>query len=246
MHSPQGISDLAKTIDRGAQAVHDITLVDAAQSGNSVAFVQLCERHSQRLLQTLRRITKNREDAEDALQDALMRAYRNLDRFESRSAFSTRLTAIAINSGLMTLRSRRSGGVSLDEVADFIDGATPSTAPGHDGTPESHFEQRERELFVNNAVRNLPPVLRSAMELRVSQDLSIQEIARHLAISESAVKSRLARAKGRMRSSLRGMERSFRQPSKPCASPGRNVVKRSRNPGLQTATWGETRQGVLL
>ena len=82
-------------------------LVAAAKYGESVAFDVLCERLTPRILRSLLRITKNREDAEDALQDSLLSAFIHIAEFDGRSAFSTWLTRIAINSALMILRKKR-------------------------------------------------------------------------------------------------------------------------------------------
>ena len=220
------VSEEIATIDQNLASAADTALVAAAQSGDSLAFVELCRRHSQRLLRRLYGITKNRHDAEDALQDALMSAFRNLDRFENRSAFSSWLTAIATNSALMTLRKRRGAGDPFDEGVDYL--------YSRNASPESYCEQRERDRLINRAIRRLPPMFRSVMELRVSQELSIQEIAHNLAISESAVKSRLARARKRMRASLRRMElkrtadlallRPGTRPPAPRSSPKRGLT----------------------
>jgi len=192
--------------DCGVIARPDSDLVYDAQCGDSFAFVELCRRHSGRLLWRLHRITRNRQDAEDALQDTLLSAYRNLNRFENRSAFSSWLTAIAINYGLMTLRRRRPVlAVSLDEAVDF----SPSVdlPGGRHGSvnPERQYEGRERQLLVDRAIRCLPRDLRVVMELRVVHDRSIEEIAQNLDISHSAVKSRLGRGRARMRNSLADM-----------------------------------------
>ena len=82
-------------------------LVQAAKSGQSSAFATLCQRHAPQLLRATHRITRNREDSEDAVQDALLRAFVHLGDFDGRSSFATWLTRIAINSALMSLRKKR-------------------------------------------------------------------------------------------------------------------------------------------
>ena len=94
-------------IEDGPMEMSDEVLVSTAKSGDANAFVELSKRHSNRLLQTTYRITKNRQDAEDALQDSLLKAFSHLKDFQERSSFSTWLTRIAINSALMILRKKR-------------------------------------------------------------------------------------------------------------------------------------------
>src|ERR1700761_4558743 len=86
----------------------DMYLVAAAKNGDHQAYAELCRRHSQQIFKRVLRITGNISDAEDALQEALLKAYVHIGRFEGRSAFSSWLTRIAINSALMLLRRKRS------------------------------------------------------------------------------------------------------------------------------------------
>jgi len=206
-------------IDQPFAALDDKALVHAAQSGNSLAFIELCHRHSKRLIWRINRITKNWEDAEDALQDTLLRAYRNLDRFENRCAFSSWLTSIGINSALMLLRRRRGVALSLDDDYEYFDISESdcSSSGQRSMDPESCYEQREQLLLLTAAIRGLPYLLRTVTELRVNRDYSVGEIARALRISESAVKSRLARARSRLREALgetgRGLDSRRRTPA---------------------------------
>src|ERR1700757_4578704 len=97
----------------------DELLVSAASAGDSSAFVELYERHSRKVLPRIYRITKNREDAEDAFQDAVLRAFAHMKGFEGRSNFTSWLTRIAINSALMVLRKRRGGAeISIEQMSD--------------------------------------------------------------------------------------------------------------------------------
>src|SRR5277367_148384 len=89
-------------------AATDEALVAAAKLGDHPAFLELWTRHSSRVFKTAYSITRKREDAEDAIQDAWMKAYRHLNTFDGRAKFSTWLTRIAMNSSLMILRRKRS------------------------------------------------------------------------------------------------------------------------------------------
>lgn len=211
----------------------DRALVDAAQSGDSLAFIELCHRHSGRLLRQINRVTKNPHDAEDALQDALLSAYRNLNKFENRSAFSSWLARIGINSALMLLRKKRTGELSFDDSFNFVD-VSDSVRCRHRGLdPEHHYQWQESRTLLNAEIRRLPRLLRTVTELRVDQECSVSEIARVLEISESAVKSRLGRARSRLRDALAGNHRRLeiaarrREAGVPCP-PARSGVEARR------------------
>jgi RNA polymerase sigma factor (sigma-70 family) len=177
----------------------DVLLVSAACSGDSHAFAELSEPHSKRVLLTLYRITKNWQDAEDALQDALMRAFLHLDSFQGRANFSTWFTRIAVNSALMLLRKRRGvieiaidkrvgvGTYSEWELKDYRD------------NPEESFVRQQQVDLLQSGILQLPPKLRKVAELQHSRDLSNKEIARYLGLSLSATKSRLLRARTALR-----------------------------------------------
>src|SRR6266478_3477362 len=100
------------------QQAAERSLVKAAKSGQSSAFTTLCQRHVPQLLRATYRITRNREDSEDSVQDALLRAFVHLNDFDSRSSFATWLTRIAINSALMNLRKKRT---SREIATDYSD-----------------------------------------------------------------------------------------------------------------------------
>jgi RNA polymerase sigma-70 factor, ECF subfamily len=179
--------------------LEDKALVEAARAGNSLAFVELCRRHSKSVIWRINRITKNWDDAEDALQEALFSAYRNLHRFENRCAFSSWLTTIGINSALMLLRRRRRVAVSLDDNYEFLDASRSVCSWQRNVDPESRYSRQEQQSLLGEAMRSLPHLLRTVIELRIDREYSVGEIADALQISESAVKSRLARARARIR-----------------------------------------------
>jgi len=176
--------------------LHDDLLVSAARSGNRDAFVELYNRHARKVLPSIYRITKNREDAEDAFQDAVLRAFVHMKSFEGRSNFTSWLTRIATNSALMVLRKRRSGTeISIEQMCD--DSASPRTwePPDHAETPEAHYARKEREQLLWKAIERLPGIFRAAVELQQAQEYSTTQVAEELGISISAAKSRLMRAR---------------------------------------------------
>jgi RNA polymerase sigma factor (sigma-70 family) len=177
-------------------------LIEAAQDGQEWAFVELCARNSKRVFNTIYGVTKNREDAEDALQDSLMRAFLHLKQFDGRSSFATWFTRIGINSALMILRKRR---IRLETSMDTTaEGETWQTwqIPDHAADPEKHYVRHERALHLKNAICHLPGSLRLVVERGQMEGHSMKQIARNMGISIPATKSRLARAKVALRKSM--------------------------------------------
>ena len=180
----------------------DMYLVAAAKNGDHQAYAELCRRHSQRTLRTVLRITRNIADAEDTLQEALLKAYTHIGEFDGRSAFSSWLTRIAINAALMLLRKRRSQPVYGFEVDPEAGDFRPPEPAETSYNPEESCIQSALENELAKAIRYLPPCLRVVIQLRCQEHASVAQIAKTLSISESAVKSRLFRARSRIRTHL--------------------------------------------
>jgi RNA polymerase sigma factor (sigma-70 family) len=179
----------------------DEMLASRAKSGDMDAFVELSKRHANRVFQTAYRITKNRQDAEDALQEAFLNAFTHLKNFEGRSSFSTWLTRIAINSALMTLRKKRnSHEIPIEDgpVGSFVIREPQSPM----GDPESHYVRGERHKLLRKAIHRLPPIYREVIHLQETKEHSLREIAQSLGITVPAVKSRLSRAKNALRTAM--------------------------------------------
>jgi RNA polymerase sigma-70 factor (ECF subfamily) len=190
-------------IEDGPMEISDEALVSTAKSGDANAFVELSKRHSNRVLLTTYRITRNWQDAEDALQDSLLKAFSHLNGFQQKSSFATWLTRIAINSALMILRKKRvCVEVSIDGSDDPDDKYERWEARSLTEDPESRFARSEREELLRDAILRLPPVCREVVELRQAKDYSAREIAQALGISVAAVKSRLSRARLTLRAAL--------------------------------------------
>jgi RNA polymerase sigma factor (sigma-70 family) len=191
----------AVTLDREFRTLDERELVVAAKLGESEAFEILCERSLQKVFQATRRLTKNREDAEDALQDSLMRAFVHIKDFDGRASFATWLTRIAINSALMLLRKRRAS----REIS--VDGSNTTQSywevPDHAPNPEKRYARRERGKILQNAVHGLRPAIREVVELQQFHGYSLKEVAAHVGISVSAAKARLFHAKLALRKSSR-------------------------------------------
>jgi RNA polymerase sigma-70 factor, ECF subfamily len=179
----------------------DSLLVSAAQSGDCHAFGELCQRHSRTVLPRIYRITRNWDDAEDVLQESLLRAFVHLKAFEGRSSFSSWFTRIAVNSALLLLRKRRRLELPIDCGPGDSETAPCWEPRDESETPEGRYARCEREELVRNAIRRLPSCFRRVAELHHAQEYSTQQIARELGISVSAAKSRLYRARMRMQAS---------------------------------------------
>ena len=171
-------------------------LIRAGQRGDHQAVETLFRRYQRPLFQTALRVLGNTEDAEDALQDGLLSAYRNLKRFEGRSQFSTWLTRIVINAALMRRRSAKARpAVSLDEPPR--EDELPATERfADDGlTPEQVFANTEIREMLSENLDQLSPLLRTAFVLREVQGYSTGEAAKKLGVTENTLKARLWRAR---------------------------------------------------
>ena len=160
---------------------------------------------AQKLFCTVRRITRNHEDAEDAVQDAFLRAFLHLQRFDGRSTFSTWLTRIGINSALMILRKRRNSREVPAQSSNESDALWEITDSAPD--PEKQYVEKERARLVRKAITNLRPSIRRPLELHALQGHSMKEMAGEIGVSVSAAKGRLHHAKMALRKSkaLRNM-----------------------------------------
>ena len=174
-------------------ALGEDTLIALAKRGDAAAFDHLWQSHAQMILRITYRITKNREDAEDALQDSLLMAFMHIKKFDGRSTFSTWLTRIAFNSALMMIRKKRHGvDLSLDDRRNQ-DVTLDILSPASD--PEACVAQREQEEILRDAIRSLRPGIRQAVELQQLQEHSLRETAKRLGVSLAAAKSLLFHAK---------------------------------------------------
>lgn len=192
------------TMQENAPQIEDEILVAAARSGDRVAFDHLTHRHSRRTFCKVYRITRNWQDAEDVLQDSLMKAFLHIHTFESKASFSTWFTTIAINTALMLLRKRRRmTGVTIDAMGDEAGFSGENQLRDEHEDPEELCAREQRAYLLKGAILQLHKGLRNAIELQQTSDLSVKEIAENLGISESAVKSRLNRARKELRASLR-------------------------------------------
>jgi RNA polymerase sigma-70 factor (ECF subfamily) len=191
-------------------------LISAAQSGNPEAFSILMNSCYQPTFRLAIGMMRNREDAEDVLQDAMLKAYSNLKRFQGNSRFYTWFVRITINEALMKIRRRHGERqVMLDEVIESDRGYVRPEIEDWTNYPEKLYAQVELKGILDDALTGLSPRLSAAFWLRNVEDLSVKETAAKLGLSTNGVKSRVSRARSRLRKRLRGVLRgSSRCPKK--------------------------------
>jgi RNA polymerase sigma-70 factor (ECF subfamily) len=188
---------------RSADTASDVDLICAAQSGDPMAFSELWRRYSRKMFATIVKITRNYEDAEDALQESFLKAYMHLRDFRGNARFSSWMTSIAINSALMSLRKRKTRPTLSIDSCDpdhSVDYREP--ASGEPGAEELCIRQQQVRN-VRDAVTRLHAPLRGVIEIHVAQGAGVDETAAMAGISLSAAKSRLMRAKNEIRRSMR-------------------------------------------
>ncbi len=173
-------------------------LVEKAILGDSYAFEQLMEKHESKMYAVALRMCANREDAQDCLQDAMIRIYKALPSFKGQSSFSTWAYRITMNTCLDDLRRKKvRQAASLDAMLDL--GWTPSD---ENDTPERHQDNAEMRRAISKAIQTLPEEMRSAVVLRDIQGFSYDEIAVILSTNVGTVKSRISRGREKLREIL--------------------------------------------
>jgi RNA polymerase sigma-70 factor, ECF subfamily len=174
-------------------------LVRRAVQGDREAQETLFVRYRSRLYRLALRLLRSKEDAEDAVQDALLSAYRNIASFQGRSLFSTWLTRIVVNAALVRMRRQRARpelflqDVSPDEQVS-MDAKCVDSRPD----PEQAYASVETRLLVEDALEDLSPSMRCAFQLRELEDLSNSEAAEIAGIELGAFKSRISRARSQL------------------------------------------------
>jgi RNA polymerase sigma-70 factor, ECF subfamily len=177
-------------------------LIAEAQSGNDRAFEELVKKHSEQIYRMSLRILKDPEDAKDNLQNALCKAYVNLAKFEGNSRFSTWLVRIAINEGLMMLRSRRTElAATRREIARSEEDEQSEIARIRDARPSPERACIAKDL-VAVAFRGVPPSLKEAFLLHKGAGWTNREVADAMGITEEMVKSRIFRTRVQLRQRL--------------------------------------------
>ncbi|MEO7159150.1 MAG: RNA polymerase sigma factor [Polaromonas sp.] len=181
----------------------DADLVRLALAGNDLAFAQIMRRHNRLLFRTARSILKNDDDAQDALQDAYLHAWRALATFRADARLATWLVRIVVNEALGRLRRHGAQVLPLRAAMD-TDGQTPELQmPANpDDQPEPSLMRAQVRQQIEARIDTLPDAFRTVFMLRGVQELSVEEVALALDIPEATVRSRFFRARSLLREGL--------------------------------------------
>jgi RNA polymerase sigma-70 factor (ECF subfamily) len=178
--------------------------LEALRRGDRREFARLVDAYSGPLYRLALKMLGNASDAEDALQNTFLKAFQHVDKFEGRSSLSTWLYRIASNEALMMLRKRHPETSFSDMTPEDEDirNYDPVQLTDWCCLPEEELLSAEARTTLDRAVEHLPETLRIVFVLRDIEDLSIQETSQVLSLSETAVKTRLLRARLRLREEL--------------------------------------------
>jgi RNA polymerase sigma-70 factor, ECF subfamily len=187
----------------GEAACDDLDLVHASKNGDVTAFEQLVKRYDHKLLRIAQSVTHNREDSQDAVQEAFLKAYQNLPAFREDSKFSTWLIRITVNQSLMKLRKQRTTKEeSLNEDFQAEGDIRPIEVTDWAPNPEQLYWASELRAILIKCLEALSPILRTVFVLRDIEGLTIDQTVEVLNVSETAVKARLWRARLQLREGL--------------------------------------------
>jgi len=176
----------------------DFEIVVRVRNGETEAFEELVRKHGRRVYRSLLGILGSAEEAEDALQDAFLKAFQHLPHFEGRSRFSTWLVRIAINTGLQRVRSRK----EVDSLDEENEEFRPRNIQAWSDTPEEFYSREELRRLVEKEVMKLPVKYRLALMLRDLEELSTEEAAVALGLSVPGLKARVLRGRLMLRESM--------------------------------------------
>lgn len=176
----------------------DFEIVARVRNGETDAFEELVRKHGRRVYRSLLGILGSPEEAEDALQDAFLKAFQHLSNFEGRSRFSTWLVRIAINTGLQRTRSRK----IVDSLDEENEEFRPRNIQAWTDTPEESYSREELRRLVEREVMKLPVKYRVALLLRDLEELSTEEAAAALGLSVPGLKARVLRGRLMLRESM--------------------------------------------
>lgn len=185
---------------RVAAFAGDDALLARARAGDGSAFRAIMQKYNQRLYRIARGILRHDADAEDAVQEAYLKAFAHLDEFRGEASFATWLTRIAMNEALLRLRKRRAT-VPLGPPGPQAE-IIPFPLAATDADPERTMAQRQILQLIERATDDLPEAYRTVFIMRVIEGLSVEDTAQLLALRPETVKTRLHRARRLIREQL--------------------------------------------
>jgi len=198
-HNATETGQAQRTVARNEDAV-----LVAAKHGDSAAFEMLCKRSASTVFHIARRMMRSKEDAEDVMQESFQMAFIHLKSFKGGSRFSTWLSRIAINASLMRLRRKsHSRDVSLDESAETEEPSFRLEVEDQGLNPEQLYAHKECQRILFEAMNELTPGMRQAIELRELGERSTEETAQIMGISAGAVKARVFHGRKILRQRLK-------------------------------------------
>jgi RNA polymerase sigma-70 factor, ECF subfamily len=182
----------------------DAPLVTASQAGDSAAFDQLVSRHHRKLFRIAYHIVHNADDAQDAVQESLIKVFQNIGQFQSQSKFSTWLYRIVVNQCLMKMRTQRTKPLLVDLFLDGNEeeGRLPIDVSDWRPNPEQQYTQSELRDILTRLLQEVPPALRVVFIMHDIEGQQLQEVADALDLTLSAVKTRSLRARLYLRERL--------------------------------------------
>src|SRR5260370_31325964 len=196
----------ATETDRAMRTIagEEDTVLIAAKRGDSAAFEVLCKQYASTVFHIARRMMRTKEDAEDVVQESFQLAFIHLKSFKGDSRFSTWLSRIAINAALMKLRKKRHlREVSLDAPAETEESSPRIDVEDQGLNPAQLYAQKERQRILSEALNELTPGMRKAIELRELDERSTDETAQIMGISVGAVKARVFHGRRKLRERLK-------------------------------------------
>ncbi|QQL44222.1 sigma-70 family RNA polymerase sigma factor [Sulfuriroseicoccus oceanibius] len=189
--------------EQSPEQADDLELVARSQQGDTRAYDELVRRHSRRIYGLLYNMTSNHEDTNDLMQDVFSRAYRMIDRFEGKSAFSTWLHSVAVNLALNFLKKRkRRAAMSLDDVDNGIVNDPAFVDDHHVSDPVRQAKIKEIQKRLNDALQTLSHDHRAVVTMFDIQGMPHTEISQILGVSEGTVRSRLFYAHRQLQTQL--------------------------------------------
>ena len=182
-------------------AAEDLALIASVLAGDRRAFEPLVRKHERRVFRVTLAVLGNIEDAEEAMQDTFVKAFRHLDQFRRESRFTTWLTRIAVNEAIQK-RQVRKNWVPLDDSRAVEEQFVPQRFESWRNDPEKSYGRQELRRIIENAIQTLPEIYREAFVLRDVEEMTAEEAAEVIGITVPAMKSRLLRARLMIRESL--------------------------------------------
>jgi RNA polymerase sigma-70 factor (ECF subfamily) len=219
-------------------ADEDLVLVQATKNGDTAAFEELVKRYDRKLLRIALNVTRNHEDAEDAIQETFLKAYRNLARFQGNAKFSTWLTRIAVNESLTKLRKQHGEKeISLERGIRLDGEVLPFDVADWAPNPEERYGVSQLREILTKSLQELRPALRVVFVLRDVEGFSTSETAEALGLTQVSVKARLFRARLELRERL---SKYFRKSAR-SATHVRSTPTLQKGPGLSPAVYSSLR-----